>query len=392
MINKLLVVINTGMPGLQKLLIFIVLERVLSISEMGEFASDYSFAQLISLFTAVGWCGIVLVRTPKLDRKKSNNYLYLVLKRSLIQCSLFIALVFFLEKKNVIYNAGEIAFFLFSWTLYQILRHFAIAKKKHRKIFFSDISSLSVFLLMLAQGVNAFTAISISFLFSAFILSFGQISFNKGTLAVDDQKKSLDFSISNFLVSLGIMALPVLVSNTNGVELAGLIGYITSMIIALQLLTRALAFFYIPELAAIQTKERRNKIYRQFIMINTFVAVISAIVMIGVYLLIIKFSLVDIFQVNNSALIYGLLLLNGFVLSLTVPPQHYLMAIEEAKILLKNSYIYAVLTISGFILYYLTYSFYPIEILLCYLVLARVCSYLFLQNKVKELKKINAFQ
>lgn len=387
MIHRLLVLINTGMPGLQKLIIFIVAERILTRQMLGEFSSDYALVQLISLVSVVGWCGLILSRVPKLEIVAGKRYVYTILKYSFFYYAGAVVLIGVLSFFNIAYNAVDISIFLFSWTLYQLLRHFAIAQKRHLIITIADFIALSVVVLLMWFSIRAFVALSISFIIGGVILGFRQLEVNSSKVKRQDQKKAFEFAISNFMGSFGVMGLPVLVSATDNTGIAGVIGYTLSMIIALQLLTRSLAFIYIPEMASAAGSHKIDVVYKKFIKNNALCTLLSALFMVFVYAVITRYSLVSVLESEESFWVYMLLLISGSTASLTVPLQNYLMAIERSDLLSRNSCLYAGVIGIGYVVYYLFFEFFSVELLILYLVFSRLFTAAILYFQLNSIRR-----
>lgn len=387
MFAKALAVFVTGMPGLQKIIVFVMLEQLLTEKMLGEFSSDYSIVQMLSIFTAVGWSALILSRIPKLEAFYKKTFLYEVLKNAAICSTFFIAILVLLKIAGLIYQSYDLIFFLLSWSLYQIVRHFSLAEKEYVKISLADCLSTIMLTILLVYDFRPFIALSLTYSLSAFLLMRDNLQISKERFTLKEYRKSFDFSTSNFLSSFGSMGLPVLVAHTSGEELAGLIGFVLSIIIAMQLITRALGFYFIPEMAAVNSIKSKMEIYKKYRRINYVTTLLLFIVLLVIYIIITKLELIKLFETKQSFIIYTLLLLSSACLSITVPLQNYIIAVEQSDKLLKSSLIYFSLIVIGYGSYYLLSDILSIYWIISYLIFARLGTYYIFRNKIIRLNK-----
>ena len=379
-LQKALAIFVAGMPGLQKLVVFILLEQALSGKKLGEFSSDYSIIQLLALLTTVGWCAILLSRIPKLDFLEKKVFLCQVLKSASIYSIVFLAILVILKLAGITYHTFDLMFFLLTWSFYQIVRHFALAEKDYIKISIVDTASTILLIVLVIIKISPFLSLGFSYFLSAILLMYGNVAITKNNLCFQDQKRSFEFGISNFLVSFGAMALPVLVVHTDGKELAGLVGYTLTITIIMQLITRSLGFYYIPEMAAAKSNKSKQSIYNNYKKTNSILTVFVFAALILVYFVAYKFSVVGIFDAEESLPIYTLLLLNSAVLSFCVPLQNYIIALEKSEQLFRNGLIYFGFVLIGYGMYYFLHSTISIYLVISYLILARFASYCLLKR------------
>ncbi len=124
--SKVEAIIATGLPGGYKVLLFLTLQYVFGIGVLGNIASWFSIAQIISYFSAIGWCTLVLVRVSKLELTKDR-----VTEFNKLACMSFISLtaitILMLLVGEIMGISDEIysiIFILIGWSTYQLPRHY----------------------------------------------------------------------------------------------------------------------------------------------------------------------------------------------------------------------------------------------------------------------------
>lgn len=351
MVNKFLVLICTGMPGMQRLIMFAFLERLLSINSLGSFASDYSILQAISFFSAVGWCGIVLARVPKLDELESKEYLSNVLLTAVTYFLFFIIFLYFLHKFGLLQEYYGGVLFLFSWMLYQILRHNHISYRSYDKIIISDVLSVVVFVVLVMNGFEALLSTAISYLFSICVLVFRRVGFNlnNSLVCVPDQVKAIQISLSNFLSTSIILMLPFLVE-IEGKEYSALIGYVLSVAAIAQLLPRGISLYYTPKLAI--SGVQAMSVFKFYFALNVFVVFLIFSFLCGAYLFLDEYAAIAVMNVEGSKNIAFYILIAISVGSLTVPASTYMLALERSDYLFKSSIVGFVFSLIGVLVFY----------------------------------------
>lgn len=84
LIGKAEAIVATGMPGLYRVVAFIGIQRIYSLSDLGKTASAFSVAQILAFFTAIGWASLILVRIPAVeDQTKRISCFYDLLGKGL---------------------------------------------------------------------------------------------------------------------------------------------------------------------------------------------------------------------------------------------------------------------------------------------------------------------
>jgi O-antigen/teichoic acid export membrane protein len=353
--NKILVLATTAMPGLQRLLMFIFLERLLSMEQLGYFASDFSLLQIISFFSAIGWSGLVLTRVPKLTDTDSEIYLLNILTMAILYCLGYALIIILLFYAGLLFDLYGSIFFMISWMFYQIVRHYRLAKRGYRLIISADLSALLLFILLVSFGIGALLAASVSYLIATLILFIKTSPFKEQlkNLSKEDHVKSFQISMSNFLSSGIFLGLPFIVTLGDDEKYSALLGYLLSVIVMAQLIPRGLSLYLTPKIAELNHTKKSVTILIKYIGLNSLLTIAMFFVQVSLYYISVSVFDIKIFELENSANIGLSLLLVISIGSLTLPASTYLLAHERTNDLLFSSFINLMISVIGVYLYYL---------------------------------------
>lgn len=255
-LQKLEVLIATGMPGAYKVLIFFLIQYVYSIKTLGAIASWQSIAQIIGFFTAIGWSALILVRVAKANTRKERvetfNSLSFMSAATLITCCT--GILIFGEVFDHTKECYQITYWVIAWTFYQVPRHFMIALRSYRKAIALDISVILTSTTCILIATDEF----ISFWLALSMMAPGLIAFfliQKGSNAkinkLNYEIKGLEFGLVNFLsggISLSLIPLAAILEDDAFVGVLSL--FVSTMGIAL-LIPRAISLNQLPTLAKI---------------------------------------------------------------------------------------------------------------------------------------------
>jgi hypothetical protein len=334
--NKYFVILTTAMPGLQKLIMFVVCERVLSIGELGDFSSDYSILFVLSYINAIGWAGLILTRAPKLDTRTGEKYLFDILVTAINYYLISVGLIVALYLLGMISSLLEAIVFSFVWMLYQIIRHYRLSKSQYKKILFSDIILLFVFLCLITLSFPPLISIACSCMIAFFLLFTNKMEREIKFVPWVDQVKSLQISVNNFLYSAILMGLPFIVSINGEIKMAAMLGYFISLFSVSLLFSRGVSIYYIPLLASTDSSELKELFFK-FLLFNTMA--IFAVFGGGalLYLVIEPYLGMLSFDVSSNLSLLVSLMLAVSIGALSTPASSILLAKEYTTKLLKSS-------------------------------------------------------
>lgn len=382
------ILISTGGPGLQRLIVFLAIERLYGAQVLGQFTINYSYIQLLSYFTAVGWSGLLLTRVPKIESDYNRStYLSSVLNVSVLYFSLFSVVLYLImigqEKTEYLYGLC----FLASWMVYQIFRHYYISLSSHKKIVLAD--TVSVFILVMAMNLHfhPLLSLAIGFSISSLILACGKLKLTTKLLSLNDQGLSLNISLSNFLSGLPFYALPIVLGFVSGNNTAAIVGYVMAFIAILDLVPRALAFYFLPKISGNINNLSSFTYARRQMYINTALSVLSLSVVFSVLEIIRMLDPEGVLGLDGARMIYMLLLVATFISTLSLPFSNYLLALEKTKEMLYISFVSTALTMLVFISYAYDHSLEKLLISMCIISFIKITlSFLTYKSNAKSVK------
>lgn len=351
MFKRLTVLISTGLPGLIRLLVFLVVETEYNLIDFGHFASDLSLVQLISFFTAISWAALVM--TTVTQSEQPERALFKVINTGVVYLLLFSLIPYVFYKLDIIKDYLGTISFIVGWMFYQISRHYMITKKEFTRIIIFDSLNLLVFILVLFLGITPLIALTLSHL--AFVIfnlpKLKHYSFSLAT--IEQQLNGLKNGLSTFLLGLGVYSLPVIFGLVLGAEYSVLMGLSTSLLIMIQLVPRSISAYFLPSISKtlLLDKVFALKMHRQQVFYTIISTALLAFLGIIFVYIIHELSIFDVMLINGSLSLIYLLLLNIVITVLAFPYSDILMSHGNFKVNLTGSFIYSLLVTAALILF-----------------------------------------
>lgn len=351
MFKRLTVLISTGLPGLIRLLVFLVVETEYNLIDFGHFASDLSLVQLISFFTAISWAALVM--TTVTQSEQPERALFKVMNTGVVYLLLFSLIPYVLYKLDIIKDYLGTICFIVGWMFYQISRHYMITKKEFTRIIIFDSLNLLVFVLVLFLGLTPLIALTLSHL--AFVIfnlpKLKHYSFSFVT--IEQQLNGLKNGLSTFLLGLGVYSLPVAFGLVLGAEYSVLMGLSTSLLIMMQLVPRSISSYFLPTISKtiLTDKVFALKMHKQQVSYTIISTALLAVLGIAFVYFIHKLSIFDVMLINGSLSLIYLLLLNIVITVLALPFSDILMSYGNFKVNLTGSFIYSLAVTTTLILF-----------------------------------------
>lgn len=346
-LDKLLVLITIGMPGLQRLLLVWIVKETLGLEMLGLLNNDLSLVQLFAFFTAVGWCSLIMVRLPLSQAGDRSATVASIVRASLPAQALGLVVLIASWKLGFILHLwGSIALSV-GWNGYQFLRHVQLALKRYRDVLILDTAITVAMLVLLLPGVRpgldlAYLAIAGPMvlatgvgLFYMFLQSGAwQVMWIRPETGL--ARKGLEFGAGNFFSGGLLMLLAPLILRCAGPAYAGLYGLISSFLNILAMAPRALALYYLPDLSRSlqEGKERVSSLlchYRNRLL--AALALMSVVVAVG-WILGHSLLLMPEQQLEGLHFIFLLMLVNLILSQGALPEANLLMVREETRVLL----------------------------------------------------------
>jgi hypothetical protein len=249
-----------AMPGVYRLILFVIIENLFGMTELGRFANDVSIIFLIGFFTAVGWAGMVMIRVPQNPGIAKLRILFSIARFSFMWLLPSIPLIFLLNKLDIIFNPFLSSVLLVGWTFFMLFRKFFIAIKKYEFLLLAEIILLTCTVVTLIVFKNIPEIVPyLAFAIPCIVMSFlgGIVAFvivrKDGKVFSNDvqgiARTGFEFGLNNFVGGGKTLALTPLVVHLAGENYGGLLGLLSSLLGIMVLFPRTLSQYHLPDLA-----------------------------------------------------------------------------------------------------------------------------------------------
>jgi glycosyltransferase involved in cell wall biosynthesis len=248
-------IVVTGMPGLYRILAFLLIQHLYSLDGLGHAASAYSVAQMLSYFTAIGWAGLVLVRVPAArDSGEALREFYRLVMMAaislLVVCAGVLGTAPFL-KTDV--SGVDIVVVLAGWSLYQLARHFFLSARAYRRMIAYDVVllvlSASLLIAFRHTGVAAAVPLGIALTGTAVLMLANAGLPRRPVVLGKFEPKGLEFGLTNFLSGGMALSLIPIANFSKGPAFAGVISLMASFCAISALIPRAISLYQLPEMS-----------------------------------------------------------------------------------------------------------------------------------------------
>jgi O-antigen/teichoic acid export membrane protein len=353
---------TTASPGLQRLLLFIVIDHFFGLSRLGQFSSDFSICLVLSNFTAIGWSNIVLT-IPSDDRIAFDNQFANVACSAFLSQIWCVAILVVFAQYNLLFSFSGSTLVLLAWSNYQLIRSYYIALKHYRFLSLIEIVILTAIIGL--PSISTWIRHQPYYLFALPLLMLPGVIMlrlifraEKGHVKPVAKRfaKPYEFAVSN-LASSGLFFLLIpFTTHFLNASYAGALSLLMGIISIVFLIPRACSFFFIPELAGFFHAGQNDAIrrtYRQFrSWIYSYLGLVVAILATA------WFYLKDIvphrlFLLPCISITFYLLLTALSISQLFLPDASILISLRASReILLINIFAFLVfLVISGFFIW-----------------------------------------
>jgi glycosyltransferase involved in cell wall biosynthesis len=248
-------IIVTGMPGLYRILAFLLIQHLYTLDGLGSAASAYSAAQMLSYFTAIGWAGLVLVRVPAArDAGEALREFYRLVMMATISffviCAGVLGTLPFL-KTDV--SGVDIVAVLAGWSLYQLARHYFLSGRAYRRIIAYDVVllvlSASLLIAFRRTGLAAAVPLGIALTGTAILMLANAGPPPRPVVLGRFEPKGLEFGLTNFLSGGMALSLIPIANFSKGAAFAGVISLMASICAISALIPRAISLYRLPEMS-----------------------------------------------------------------------------------------------------------------------------------------------
>lgn len=261
--------------GISKFLIVVLASLFVDNEGISNYLSDGFVVQLLSNFTAIGFCGLLLTRMPKLSLVDCASFYSELILFTIVACAFSAPLLFFIEYLGFLVKFSDSLINLFCLSLYLVIRHFFQARLFYWRILALDFIAFAItisaaFIFKYNLLISSSMGMFISFLlFSVKFFVRFNFSLKQSEFAI-----AFHNGISTSMTSWPFMLIPAVLLKYSGVDLAAYVGVMITYLNVAQMLIRSLMFDAIVNFAKAVNSVELNKIYKKLrmsVIISTLV-------------------------------------------------------------------------------------------------------------------------
>jgi len=343
MLEKVEVLVATGLPGLYKILVLFFITETFGLSTVGVFASEFSISQIVAFFTAIGWSSLILVRVPQRqgDSGAWCAYISILIMATMSFVPLLIAV--FIVYYSLGISAYGVICLVISWSLYQMHRHYYVSLKKYRKLILYDSVLIALSIASVAITHENYVSVTISSsMFATFVVFFISDYTNKKIAYAGFDLKGLELGASNFFSGVIPLAIVPLAHYHVDEQVAGIISIFLAVTAAVLLIPRAISLYKFPDItrlikigssAKVSLCYNIDFVARNIEHFNRALSLISAAVILAWYYYPVGFLAPVVFYVSLGALV-----LSNYFSIKTLAASNVLMASEKTTLLMKINF------------------------------------------------------
>lgn len=334
-IDRIIILGVTGIPGAQKLLILLIVGLFYPIADLASYINDSFIVMMLTYFTAINWSSILIADINKYPRSLRNKFYATMISNASTYCIICsIAILFIASISSLIqYPLGAILF-VFSYTYYQLWRHYLLAKQSYLEILILDVTILILFWATLYLGsthnIDALIPVSITFLFPFIYTCCREktpiilYSKCKNKLSRKFHYRALFIGVSGFSTASPALLIAPISFKILSVEYTSVIGFMNNIVNIIYLIPRAYSLYNIPLLAQsynnISLFRTNYTSYRKRIHLMLCILLVIILAIFAIYMLVItKWNIIDTSQLPHIYTLSILMLLSGIFAQFIIP-------------------------------------------------------------------------
>ena len=390
-VDKLLVLVVTGFPGIHKLLSLALVGKLFGAEDLGGFSSDISIVYTLSMFSAIGIGAVLLKEIPGKTYTKAMQTLNAALAGSTFICLATIPVIMALHTYGIVQQTYSLLFYYGSYSAIQIKRHYDLAQKNYKRLLLLDIATLLAITtcILIARDLSdifAWLSVFQFLILSVFCgIELRMVDLKKNRLLFvprNSIRYGFQFSLSCLVGGGVVMLLPPAVMQLAGAKVAGTVAIYASIISMFMLFIRAYSNYRLPDLV-INLKKNKHDQQPYLCRLRLELFIVLAISMLTAFL---AYAPAQYFLAANSTksyYIYSLLVLLNFSGAVSILESNYLFVINKQI----HNLISNILFFVGFVLSYISCTFFKgqirLEMFILGLIVFSLLRYPYLSSKVK---------
>lgn len=334
-INRIIILGVTGIPGAQKLLILSIVGVFYPIENLASYINDSFIVLMITYFTAINWSSILIADINKYPISLRNKFYASIISNASTYCIICSIIILFIASISSLiqYPLGCILF-IFSYTYYQLWRHYLLAKQSYLKILVLDIIILGLFWVTLylasIHHLNVLIPVSITFLLPFIYTYFEEkipiipYSKCKNKFSRKFHYRALFSGLSGFSTASPALLIAPISFRVLNAEYTSIIGFMSNIVNIIYLVPRAYSLYNIPLLAQsynnISLFKTNYKFYRKRIHLMLCGLLLVILAIFGIYILVVSnWNILDTSHLPHIYTLSILMLLSGIFAQFILP-------------------------------------------------------------------------
>lgn len=344
--QMLLALSVTAMPGIQRMLLALIIQFGFGLHTLGQFTNDVSIISMIMHFTAIGWANLILVRVPAAEGierllvvRRLLRYIYPIL-------AIGVVTILLLGLSPWAFQPGLMVCVLLGWTGYQLIRHFFVSLRDYVPLLLMDLIStgcMFALLLIPSSGVSPMFSLGAPLMLLTawgwLYLMYKSRPFNevRGLGSNRDLKSGIELGMTNFFSDGMILSLGPITNFLAGPGYTGLMGLVMSFLGALLLFPRALTMYHLPELVRADKRAPADffAVFQNFRRLMLKLLLITGIVVLLLGTAGGPLLFTEAASLNEAGAIYLLLLAITVANQIGLPDSSRLMIKEQTHLMMR---------------------------------------------------------
>lgn len=337
---------TTTFPGFHKLITLLFISFLFDKTEIGDYVNDTFIIYIFGYLTVFNWANFILMEMIK---QPSNRQPLFFGKISWMSFSILVpilGIIFFLFKFKIITDFYGTAVFLFTWSFHQLWRHYFIARKCFKSLFYSDVFIMLFTLgaIYISKKVELNTLFAQSLPMVMVPAIYKLIHINSPDFYIEFRslskinwsiyKRALNYSLINLSTGgIQLLIAPLSYQLLNS-EFTAIIGIVNNLASVGLIIPRAISYSYIPNLA----KVFRSSFEKFLALIALFQKNInkSILYLILASVLVMPFCLIFNEKMPiNAIILSGCVYVNLITSQLSIPWSNALIVMSKNMYLLK---------------------------------------------------------
>jgi hypothetical protein len=339
---------TTAFPGVHKIVLLFVVNAFFSLEITADFINDIFILYLLGYLTVFNWANFILSDMMKLPKMRQRMFFGKISALSFMVNLPLILLVLGLFHWHLLTDFVGFSILMISWSYQQLWRHYMIATKNYRKLFYTDSGVLffTLISIWLTHKMGGNVYLMMSFPTIIVPMFFDRLPYFLPDLKWNSRifKRVLNYTLINLSTGGIQLIFAPLSHQLLSADFTRVIGFVNNIAAMVLLIPRALAYNYMPKLAQC-IRVNKSEFMNQFINYETkLFRLLLLLLIFGFFTFFISLYFKFGFNILISAIAFCTYL-NLLSSQLSLPVSNALVVKSESFILMKYNIVYFFITV-----------------------------------------------